>query len=326
MTVLLVAFGTETLVTDAMPFQFQFDVSASGQPKLVVLDDVSGYPYHTTTSWTPCIKRFVRSMTLDLSCPSIDGNGDLHMVYSHPTIEKMYYSTETASGWSNSEILSNANLSSAPSLCSDGADMHILYRDSSLDRLERVTKSEARGQQPQNLEAVKLWVSSTLYCRSHQASLVATTVNNSSVHELQILDIDSDVSTPLTNFSDGSSQLAMCIDTSNTVVLLSSIRVAFWSCTSEMQLRGHGPTFPCNNSARQLRTTSHARSTALPSSSQFNPQRMLCTNATVRVIGPLSYNCCHRLVGRGVSPRMDQGPFDDNNATNGHIANQHPSP
>ena len=28
---------TETLATDSMPFQFQFDVSASGQPKLLSL-------------------------------------------------------------------------------------------------------------------------------------------------------------------------------------------------------------------------------------------------------------------------------------------------
>ena len=43
---------TETLATDSMPFQFQFDVSASGQPKLVVLDNVNGYTYHSTSSWT----------------------------------------------------------------------------------------------------------------------------------------------------------------------------------------------------------------------------------------------------------------------------------
>ena len=214
---------TETLATDAMPFQFQFDVSASGQPKLVILDDVSGYTYHTTTSWTS-LHQEIRTFNDFGTYPatSIDGNGDLHMVYSHPTIEKMYYSTETASGWSNSEILSNANLSSAPSLWFDGADMHILYRDSSLDRLERVTKSgstwstatELGSGEAVGIEHVALQVPSG-------PTLVATTVNNSSVHELQILDIDSDVSTPLTNFSDGASQLAMCIDTSNTVVLLS---------------------------------------------------------------------------------------------------------
>ncbi|MEC7113136.1 MAG: VCBS repeat-containing protein, partial [Candidatus Thermoplasmatota archaeon] len=214
---------TETLATDAMPFQFQFDVSASGQPRLVVLDDVSGYTYHSTTSWTSLhqeIRTFNDFGTYPAS--SIDGNGDLHMVYSHPTIEKMYYSTETESGWSNSEILSNANLSSAPSLWFDGADMHILYRDSSLDRLERVTKSgstwstatELGSGEAVGIEHVALQVPSG-------PTLVATTVNNSSVHELQILDIDGDVSTPLTNLSDGASQLAMCIDMSNTVVLLS---------------------------------------------------------------------------------------------------------
>ena len=214
---------TETLATDAMPFQFQFDVSASGQPKLVVLDNVSGYTHHTTTSWISLhqeIRTFNDFGTYPAS--SIDGNGNLHMVYSHPTIEKMYYSTETASGWSNNEILSNANLSSAPSLWFDGVDMHILYRDSSLDRLERLTKSgstwstatELGSGEAVGIEHVALQVPSGL-------TLVATTVNNSGVHELQILDIDNDVSTPLTNFSDGASQLAMCIDTSNTVVLLS---------------------------------------------------------------------------------------------------------
>ena len=214
---------TETLATDSMPFQFQFDVSASGQPKLVVLDNVNGYTHHTTTSWTSLhqeIRTFNDFGTYPAS--SIDGNGDLHMVYSHPTIEKMYYSTETASGWSYNEILSNANLSFAPSLWFDGADMHILYRDSSLDRLERVTKSGSTWStatvlasgEAVGIEHVALQIPSG-------PTLVATTVNNSSVHELQILDIDNDVSTPLTNFTDGTSQLAMCIDTSNTVVLLS---------------------------------------------------------------------------------------------------------
>ena len=214
---------TETLATDSMPFQFQFDVSASGQPKLVVLDNVNGYTHHTTSSWTSLhqeIRTFNDFGTYPAS--SIDGNGDLHLVYSHPTTEKLYYTTETESGWSNSEILSNANLSSAPSLWFDGADMHILYRDSSLDRLERVTKSGSTWSttsvlgigEAVGIEHVALQVPSG-------PTLVATTVNNSSVHELQILDIDNDVSTSLTNFSDGASQLAMCIDTSSTVVLFS---------------------------------------------------------------------------------------------------------
>ena len=300
---------TETLATDSMPFQFQFDVSASGQPKLVVLDNVNGYTYHTTTSWTS-LHQEIRTFNDFGTYPatSIDGNGDLHMVYSHPSIEKMYYSTETASGWSNNEILSNANLSSAPSLWFDGADMHILYRDSSLDRLERVTKSGGTWSTATELgSGVAVGIEHVALQVPSGPTLVATTVNNSSVHELQILDIDNDVSTPLTNFSDGASQLAMCIDTSNTVVLLSLDSSGIWSCTSEMQLQGRGPTFPCNNSAHQLRTTSHARSTALPSSLQFNPQQMPCTNETVLVIGPLLVaNRCRRLVEHGVSHRMDQ--------------------
>ena len=230
------------------------------------------------------------------------------MVYSHPSIEKMYYSTETASGWSNSEILSNANLSSAPSLWFDGADMHILYRDSSLDRLERVTKSggtwstatELGSGEAVGIEHVALQVPSG-------PTLVATTVNNSSVHELQILDIDNDVSTPLTNFSDGASQLAMCIDTSNTVVLLSldssgvlvmherNATTGAWSNVSMQQLSP--------STANDLSCTQHGSSFSL----QFNPQQMPCTNETVLVIGPLLVaNRCRRLVEHGVSHRMDQ--------------------
>jgi len=214
---------TETLATGSMPFQFQFDVTDSGQPKLITLDSTSGYTHYTTTSWTSLhqeIRTFNDFGTFPAS--SIDANGDLHMVYSHPTIEKLYYSYETVSGWSSSEILSNANLSSSPSLWFDQGDMHILYRDSSLDRLEQLTKSGSSWSTATLLgtgEAVGT-EHAMLQVPSGPA-LVATTVNNSSVHELQILDIDNDVSTKLTNFSDGASQLAMCIDTGNTVVLLS---------------------------------------------------------------------------------------------------------
>ena len=214
---------TETLATESVRFQFQFDVTASGQPKLVTLDNTNGYTHYTTTSWTSLhqeIRTFNDFGTYPAS--AIDADGDLHMVYSHPTIEKLYYSYETESGWSSSEILSNANLSSSPSLWFDGGDMHILYRDSSLERLERVTKSGSSWSTATELEtgqAVGI-EHATLQVPSGP-TLVATTVNNSSVHELQVLDIDNGVSTTLTNFSDGVSQLAMCTDSANTVVLLS---------------------------------------------------------------------------------------------------------
>ena len=122
---------TETLAPGSMSFQFQFDVTDSGQPKLITLDSTSGYTHYTTTSWTSLhqeIRTFNDFGTFPAS--SIDANGDLHMVYSHPTIEKLYYSYETVSGWSSSEILSNANLSSSPSLWFDHC---LLYTSDAAD-------------------------------------------------------------------------------------------------------------------------------------------------------------------------------------------------
>lgn len=214
---------TETLATGSLSFQFQFDVSASGQPQLVVLDDINGYTHHTTTSWTS-LHQEVRTLSEFGTYPAtaIDSNGDLHMVYSHLTIEKLYYSSESETGWASTEILSNSNLTSAPSLWFNGADMHILYRDSSLESLERLTKSGSSWSTATELNAgVAVGLEHAALQLSTGSTIVATTVNNSSIHELQILDIDNDVSTTLTNFTDGSSQLAMCMDTSNTVVLLS---------------------------------------------------------------------------------------------------------
>ena len=214
---------TETLATGSQPFEFQFHVSASGQPNLILLDDATGYTHHSTTSWASLhqeIRTFNDFGTYPAS--TIDANGDLHMVYSHPTIEKMYYSHETESGWDSSEILSNSNLTTAPSLWFDGADMHILYRDSNLDRLERVIKTGSGWTTATELgSGLAVGLEHVALQLSTGTPIVATTVNNSSVHQLQILDIDNDVSTTLTNVTDGSSQLAMCVDSSNTVVLLS---------------------------------------------------------------------------------------------------------
>ena len=50
---------------------------------------------------------------------------------------------------------------------------------------------------------------------------MATTVNNLGAHQLHIVDIDNDVSTPLRNLSDGTAELSMCMDSSNTIVVLS---------------------------------------------------------------------------------------------------------
>ena len=45
-------------------------------------------------------------MTLGHILLTVDANGDLHVVYSHNSIEKLYHSTETSTGWSATEILS----------------------------------------------------------------------------------------------------------------------------------------------------------------------------------------------------------------------------
>ena len=133
---------TETLSTSASPFKFQFDVTASGQPELFVLEDANGYVHHSTTSWT-ALHQEIRTFNDFGTYPAstIDSNGDLHMVYSHATIEKLYYSAESETdptGWSSSEILSNSNLTASPSIWFEGADMHILYRDSNLNSLEHL--------------------------------------------------------------------------------------------------------------------------------------------------------------------------------------------
>ena len=214
---------TETLDTSSMPFYFQFDVTPSGQPQVVVLDETEGYVYHTTSSWT-ALHQEIRTFNDFGTYPAsaVDANGDLHVVYSHNTIEKLYYSAEGAGTWSSSEILSNSNLTSSPSLWFEGSDMHILYRDSNLESLEHITKSGGTWSTETELNpGVALGTEHVSLQLGNGTTLVATTVNNSGVHELQILDIDNDFSTVLRNMSDGTAELSMCMDTSNTIVVLS---------------------------------------------------------------------------------------------------------
>ena len=216
----------ETLSTSASPFNFQFDVTASGQPELFVLDDANGYVHHSTTSWT-ALHQEIRTFNDFGTHPAstLDSNGDLHMVYSHATIEKLYYSAESQTdptGWSSTEILSNSNLTASPSIWFEGADMHILYRDSNLNSLEHLVKSGGTWSTETELTSgLAVGTEHDALQLSNGTTLVATTVNNSGTHTLEILDIDHDVSTTLRNLSDGTAELSMCMDSSNTIVLLS---------------------------------------------------------------------------------------------------------
>ena len=214
---------TETLKTLSSPAKFQFDVTPAGQPSMILLDETDGYVHHTTTSWT-ALHQEIRTFSDFGTYPAsaVDANGDLHVVYSHNTIEKLYHSTEGASGWSASEILSNSNLTASPSLWFEGPDMHILYRDSSLNTLEHLIKSGSTWSTETELDSGDAvgYEHASLQL-SNGTTLVATTVNNSGVHELQIVDIDHDVSTTLTTLIDDATRLSMCMDSSDTIVLLS---------------------------------------------------------------------------------------------------------
>ena len=119
---------TEILDSASTPFQFQFDVTASGQPHLALLDEAYGYVHHTTTSWT-ALHQEIRTFNNFGTYPAaaVDANGDLHVVYSHNSIEKLYHSTETSTGWSAIEILSNSNLTAPPSLWFDGVDLSLIH-------------------------------------------------------------------------------------------------------------------------------------------------------------------------------------------------------
>ena len=214
---------TETLDTASSAFKFQFDITPAGQPHLTVLDESNGYVHHTTTSWT-ALHQEIRTFNDFGTYPAaaVDANGDLHVVYSHNVIEKLYHSTETSTGWSGTEILSDSNLTAPPSLWFDGMDMHILYRDSNLNSLEHLVKSGSGWSTATELsEGDALGKEHVALQLANGTTLVATTVNNSGAHQLHIVDIDNDVSTPLRNLSDGTAELSMCMDTSNTIVVLS---------------------------------------------------------------------------------------------------------
>ena len=214
---------TETLDTASSAFKFQFDITPAGQPHLTVLDESNGYVHHTTTSWT-ALHQEIRTFNDFGTYPAaaVDANGDLHVVYSHNVIEKLYHSTETSTGWSGTEILSDSNLTAPPSLWFDGMDMHILYRDSNLNSLEHLVKSGSGWSTATELsEGDALGKEHVALQLANGTTFVATTVNNSGAHQLHIVDIDNDVSTPLRNLSDGTAELSMCMDTSNTIVVLS---------------------------------------------------------------------------------------------------------
>ena len=81
--------------------------------------------------------------------------------------------------------------------------MHILYRDSSLNTLEHLIKSGSTWSTETELDSGDaIGYEHASLQLSNGTTLVATTVNNSGVHELQIVDIDHDVSTTLTTLID----------------------------------------------------------------------------------------------------------------------------
>ena len=100
---------TELLDSASTPFQFQFDVTASGQPHCDGFDEEHGYVHHTTSSWT-ALHQEIRTLNDFGTYPTAVDANDLHVVYSHNSIEKPYHSTESSTGWSSTEILSNSNL------------------------------------------------------------------------------------------------------------------------------------------------------------------------------------------------------------------------
>lgn len=217
---------TETLGKSSSSYQFQFDVTPSGQPVLVMLDDTDGLVHSSTMSWTALhkdIRTFQDFGTYPAS--TIDANGDLHIVYSHNSIEKLYYSTEDPSssdGWDTSEILSNSNLTAQPTIWFEGTDLHVLYRDANLDKIEHMTHTGGAWTSETELDSgYAVGIEHSAVQLSNGTTLVATTVNNSGTHELQVLDIDNDASTTLRTLSDETAEISMCMDTSNTIVLLS---------------------------------------------------------------------------------------------------------
>lgn len=205
----------------------QFESSASGKPYLVYYDtglegdivnsqttNLSGFTFRTSTAWT-ALHQDIRTLSEFGTNPAsaVDANGDLHVVYSHKTIQKLYYSTEDSTkpdGWSGDE-LGTANLTTSPSLWFEGSDMHIITRDSELDRIQHIVKTSSGFQTSTVVESglavgreavvTQLW---------NGTSMLATTVNNSDVFELQVLNIEAGSFETLVDFTDGDSKISMC--------------------------------------------------------------------------------------------------------------------
>ena len=205
----------------------QFESSASGKPYLVYYDtglegeivnsqttNLSGFIFRTSTAWT-ALHQDIRTLSEFGTNPAsaIDANGDLHVVYSHKTIQKLYYSTEDATkpdGWSGDE-LGTVNLTTSPSLWFEGSDMHIITRDSVLGRIQHIVKTSSGFQTSTVVDsglavgreavATQLW---------NGASMLATTVNNSGTFELQVININTGSFETLVNFTDGGSKISMC--------------------------------------------------------------------------------------------------------------------
>ena len=205
----------------------QFESSASGKPYLLYYDtglegelvhsqmsDLSGFLFRTSTAWT-ALHQDIRTLSEFGTNPAsaVDANGDLHVVYSHATISKLYYSTEDSSkpgGWSGDE-LGTANLTTSPSLWFEGSDMHILTRDSVLDRIQHIVKTPS-GFQTSTIVASGFAVGKDVVATQlwNGTSMLATTVNNGGVFELQVVNIGAGSSETLVDFMDGDSEITMC--------------------------------------------------------------------------------------------------------------------
>ena len=216
----------------------QFESSASGKPYLLYYDtglegelvhsqmsDLSGFLFRTSTAWT-ALQQDIRTLSEFGTNPAsaVDANGDLHVVYSHATISKLYYSTEDSSkpgGWSGDE-LGTANLTTSPSLWFEGSDMHILTRDSILNRIQHIVKTPS-GFQTSTIVASGFAVGKDVVATQlwNGTSMLATTVNNGGVFELQVVNIGEGSSETLVDFMDGDSEITMCSAPDGTLIVAS---------------------------------------------------------------------------------------------------------
>ena len=216
----------------------QFESSASGKPYLLYYDtglegetvnsqksELSGFLFRTSTAWT-ALHQDIRTLSEFGTNPAsaVDSNGDLHVVYSHATIPKLYYSTEDSSkpdGWSGDE-LSTANLTSSPSLWFEGSDMHILIRDSELDRIQHIVKTQS-GFTTSTILASGLAVGNEAVTTQlwDGTSMLATTVNNSGAFELQVIDLNTGSSQTLVGLTDGNTEISMCSAPDGDVIVAS---------------------------------------------------------------------------------------------------------